>query len=1458
MSETLRGLQRYRKLHVSHSRHAAGSLKVARTGATAAASTRATPAIADASRAGIAGESKGGRGRRRGSSESGRYAPLVDVLHRGASPRASGADTSRDEEEEGEDEDKIIKKRAREVNKLRLSGVRAKIEMVDAKRQRHRHVTKRKGPASKQAATLATMLGATITEETPSRRVDRINGDGLAAGVRKVMKQGKPAGAQRRAVRNAALGPETGALGGEEYKASSLLSMVEQGLGAFAAATGAAAEEDGGASAVDRRACGRAPASARDNAAARRDPAAASTAPRCESHFVTESTSRGLLPWDEPQPSPPPAARTSGGGTTLGAQHSAAAAVPATHPAFRRVGEATADVAALLPTRGGIQQQKDGTGAVIFSSGARIPLSSLAVLHFGADRCPTVASAFDPSAPVARRATALMLVALPVARAAAAAAAAAAVAAAALSPTAAAGQAEGATGLQQSRAATAGPRGAAAGLARLEQLSAAREEHVRLVAKRRAGGGGVEECAMAVICADAVSCDTAGTGTLSFGHSRRTGLVERSARAGVAAAAPAAGGPPASVVARPFASLSSIDVPVLTDGAALEAAHEVLAPHYTWHRRFRPLLPRDIVGHRGQRERYSAWLTARLRGDPSSPRACLLVGPSGCGKRSIVEAYARQAMARVLYADEAAQRTLGALVSWIQDASALGTRRSGGYGVVLAIDAAAQAEQGTAAAARHAQQRDAGGAGGDDDREGGTPRRSLPGAPDRQNPITPHSVRAAIDSLRACANPVVFVANDTNSRALRVMTASAERVELSKLSTENLKVIARRVAISLEDASRAGARDSKGTLGAGVVEHVAGQAAGDCGSGEHELRRRAAEEAVRALVEEASRVSRKKEERAWATGPGGAAAAAGADASLGAGARARVLGMRAEMVSQLVGARAVGWDARATTALQDARAVADIAEASGGDARRMLIDLQQRVHAIPRSAAASAGGSFGAGTPARGDPRGHRGARADAGGTAAVRACSQTVFDAVRALYSRELGFEDAGAAVWSHADAAALLERNIATSLSAAPRWDAWRALDAHASALEVASAVDVLGGWSPPRVDSSRVGQCAWEAAQFGAWALPRAAAASGLCAGLPGSSTRLAYPEECRSAARERAAVLRHTVRRAGACFGGVTRLAVREMAQLVALRARKATASGKASTWPGWRMALASSPDDSVDHVLVRAAARCAAEAAVCESGPGTAGAHVPDTDDHAVLATLDRWLRESGGVPAQVAQQVREARASAQQAAAIEEDNRATAPSVNRRQPVPAPASGLYRILSPSQLDAAYRAATAHDGGDGDDGSTPPSPGTPAGQAGISSAVQRAKHLVRHHVGNDVYMRWGLYASTEDDVRDLDNMATNMELGNLLTSHPLYAAAAKGGSLRGRSATRGGPRLPGTRNAYARGRHAARLWRGHGHSERSSYSSSSKPALTFGTKVHAQSRERFGAVSAHAPQQQHNA
>lgn len=245
-----------------------------------------------------------------------------------------------------------------------------------------------------------------------------------------------------------------------------------------------------------------------------------------------------------------------------------------------------------------------------------------------------------------------------------------------------------------------------------------------------------------------------------------------------------------------------------------------------WTLRYRPVHIDDVVGNREAREKLRQWIGSKFEQHPTEERApscCLLYGPTGIGKRCILECIARDMRCDLVYAEEEDQRTLSRLSDWIYHSARSNTRSDTGRGMIIVVDSLSTAAQGS----EHAGCSDE-----EDETHSQETRRS----------ITPEMFGASMAGLWRRCNPIVFVANDTDSKDVRTaMTAAgALLIDLQRLKEDELMTLAYKIkecceydaqldvvqAISRDISDAAHIMKSKGSVKVQLTSHYFGHVRG--------------------------------------------------------------------------------------------------------------------------------------------------------------------------------------------------------------------------------------------------------------------------------------------------------------------------------------------------------------------------------------------------------------------------------------------------------------------------------------------------------------------------------------------------------------------------------------------------------------------------------------------------------
>lgn len=220
-----------------------------------------------------------------------------------------------------------------------------------------------------------------------------------------------------------------------------------------------------------------------------------------------------------------------------------------------------------------------------------------------------------------------------------------------------------------------------------------------------------------------------------------------------------------------------------------------------WVLRYRPVHTNDLVGNREVRDQFTEWVEKKMGPSPAAsfasslssvPSCCLLYGPPGTGKKCLVECVARLARCDVVYADEEDQRTLSRLQEWLYHAARSNTRLDNGRGAIVVVDGLHISAQGS----EHEQNQNTSGEAGD--APSTCDEFRVPAS--RRARSTAETLGVALSKLPRTCNPIVFVANDTNSRDVRT-TLSAARgmfLEMQRLKEDELFTLATRIKESQE------------------------------------------------------------------------------------------------------------------------------------------------------------------------------------------------------------------------------------------------------------------------------------------------------------------------------------------------------------------------------------------------------------------------------------------------------------------------------------------------------------------------------------------------------------------------------------------------------------------------------------------------------------------------------------
>lgn len=225
-----------------------------------------------------------------------------------------------------------------------------------------------------------------------------------------------------------------------------------------------------------------------------------------------------------------------------------------------------------------------------------------------------------------------------------------------------------------------------------------------------------------------------------------------------------------------------------------------------WVTRFRPLSYDDVVGNKESRAAFLKWLKARTSptGAKNVSVCCFIHGPPGSGKKCAVEVCARAVGYKVVYCQEEDMRTFDRLKEWLHVTMCSHTQRDTGIGTVVVVDTMSIAESGSVHAAKmdedvHQTREDF--AHGSDTDSVDASQRS-----DRAKRVTAEDIGRMLERMSAESNPVVIVQNDTESRAVRVVTqmCNALVVEFGRLHTAECEMLATRVcsAIGMDTVDR--------------------------------------------------------------------------------------------------------------------------------------------------------------------------------------------------------------------------------------------------------------------------------------------------------------------------------------------------------------------------------------------------------------------------------------------------------------------------------------------------------------------------------------------------------------------------------------------------------------------------------------------------------------------------------
>lgn len=181
-----------------------------------------------------------------------------------------------------------------------------------------------------------------------------------------------------------------------------------------------------------------------------------------------------------------------------------------------------------------------------------------------------------------------------------------------------------------------------------------------------------------------------------------------------------------------------------------------------WTVQFSGIVQRDLLGRTDECKDFLKWLRSDGSHGSSDKLICSFVGPTGCGKRSILRICAAVCKLKVCYASEEDQSSVDRLCEWIYDMSRKQPMDTYSQGYILVIDALRVCGDSTA---------------------------NVTGA--TRDGCT--RLRRVLENIPRQGNYVVFLDNDRESRFFRSVTHSYTEFTLERLTQSNIHALLHRV-----------------------------------------------------------------------------------------------------------------------------------------------------------------------------------------------------------------------------------------------------------------------------------------------------------------------------------------------------------------------------------------------------------------------------------------------------------------------------------------------------------------------------------------------------------------------------------------------------------------------------------------------------------------------------------------
>lgn len=181
-----------------------------------------------------------------------------------------------------------------------------------------------------------------------------------------------------------------------------------------------------------------------------------------------------------------------------------------------------------------------------------------------------------------------------------------------------------------------------------------------------------------------------------------------------------------------------------------------------WTVQFSGIVQRDLLGRTDECKDFLKWLRSDRVDGSSDKLICSFVGPTGCGKRSIIRVCAAACRLKVCYAGEEDQSSVDRLCEWIYDMSRKQPMDTYCQGYILVIDAL---------------------------RVCGDSNANVSGV--TRDGCT--RLRCVLENVPHQGNYIVFLDNDRESRFFRSVTHSYTEFTLERLAQSNIHALLHRV-----------------------------------------------------------------------------------------------------------------------------------------------------------------------------------------------------------------------------------------------------------------------------------------------------------------------------------------------------------------------------------------------------------------------------------------------------------------------------------------------------------------------------------------------------------------------------------------------------------------------------------------------------------------------------------------